>query len=213
MTTVPPVIAPLSTEARGRHERLGAAIGDSAGGRPKAGGRDQSKALMLGGAVGVPAGLVLILLGWSGVAHTTDVFEQMPYFVSGGVLGLALVFAGGFAYFGYWLTQLVYAVRKDAADNREVLGQISELLATNAAATSVALARLATTGPAANNGRRPLRAAEKRPMGTLPAAFLVTAQGTVYHRSDCAVVAGIGSVRSATGQEPDLSACQICQPA
>jgi ABC-type branched-subunit amino acid transport system substrate-binding protein len=60
--------------------------------------------------------------------------KQMPYMVSGGLLGLALVVAGGFCYFGYWQTQVVRAVRRDAADVRtmkESLQHIETLLEAN----------------------------------------------------------------------------------
>jgi len=84
---------------------------------------------------------VLILLGWSGVSHTTDTFEQTPYVVSGGLLGLALVVAGGFCYFGYWQTQVVRAARRDAADIRSIrdsLQHIESLLAATSAQTNEA---------------------------------------------------------------------------
>jgi hypothetical protein len=75
------------------------------------------------------------------VSHTTDTFEQTPYVVSGGLLGLALVVAGGFCYFGYWQTQVVRAVRRDAADIRSIrdsLQHIEELLAANPALNGAA---------------------------------------------------------------------------
>lgn len=42
--------------------------------------------LMLGG--------VLIVTGWIGVSQNNQVWQQMPYFVSGGVGGLALILIG-----------------------------------------------------------------------------------------------------------------------
>jgi len=41
------------------------------------------------------AGLAALALGWLGVSATTYVTEQLPYLVSGGLLGLFLVLAGG----------------------------------------------------------------------------------------------------------------------
>jgi hypothetical protein len=41
------------------------------------------------------AGLVALLLGWLGVSATSYVTEQLPYLVSGGLLGLFLVLAAG----------------------------------------------------------------------------------------------------------------------
>ena len=126
----------VEDEATQRHNRLAASVRDL---RTRAGGADGARLLRTLGAVLVPLGIVLILLGWSGVSHTTDTFEQTPYVVSGGLLGLALVVAGGFCYFAYWQTQMVRAVRRDAADMqamRESLQHIEALLAANPTLTS-----------------------------------------------------------------------------
>lgn len=46
------------------------------------------------GAVLVLAGVVLLAVGWWGVSGTGQSFEQLPYFLSGGLGGGALVAAG-----------------------------------------------------------------------------------------------------------------------
>ena len=74
------------------------------------------------------SGLVVILLGWWGASHTPNLYEQVPYSISGGMFGLGLVFAGGFAYFAYWMTQLVRATQRDTAETRAVLERIESLL-------------------------------------------------------------------------------------
>ena len=48
----------------------------------------------LGAAVFLLLGGVLIAIGWIGVSQNNEVWQQMPYFVSGGVGGLALVLIG-----------------------------------------------------------------------------------------------------------------------
>ncbi|HEX7304127.1 hypothetical protein [Lentzea sp.] len=58
------------------------------------------------------AGIAAILFAWWGVAHTGYTFEQIPYVVSGGMLGLGLIGIGGFLYFGSWLTKLVEEQRQ-----------------------------------------------------------------------------------------------------
>jgi hypothetical protein len=75
------------------------------------------RALLIAGCVLVPLGVALVLLGWLGTSRTPLVFEQIPYLVSGGLLGLALVVAGGFAYFGYWQSVRV----REARDQHEQL--------------------------------------------------------------------------------------------
>jgi hypothetical protein len=52
-------------------------------------------------------GILAIVGAWYGVSHTAREWRQTPYVVSGGLLGLGLIFLGGFTYFAYWLTKLV----------------------------------------------------------------------------------------------------------
>jgi hypothetical protein len=59
--------------------------------------------LIVGGLM-MPLGIIFIILGWAGAARTPLPFEQNDYLISGGILGLGLIFAGGFLYFGYWQT-------------------------------------------------------------------------------------------------------------
>src|SRR5437660_736369 len=44
--------------------------------------------LVVAGGILMPLGLVFTLLGWYGAAHTTRLFEQVPYLISGGIIGL-----------------------------------------------------------------------------------------------------------------------------
>src|SRR5512134_3936835 len=68
--------------------------------------------LFWAGAILLPLGLVVIVLGWYGAANTPYQYDQLSYLVSGGLLGLGLTFAGGFLYFGAWLARI-------AADQRD----------------------------------------------------------------------------------------------
>ncbi|MBV8297350.1 MAG: hypothetical protein JO085_10970 [Acidimicrobiia bacterium] len=63
--------------------------------------------LFVAGGALVLAGLVLVIIGWVGTSRTVLVAGQIPYVVSGGLLGLGLIFLGGFLYFGHWLALLV----------------------------------------------------------------------------------------------------------
>src|SRR5438067_7174109 len=73
--------------------------------RTRAGAGGLDRWLLGVGGVLLAAGVGLILGGWYGVSHTVLVFEQNSYLMSGGVLGLALVFVGGFVYFSFWVTK------------------------------------------------------------------------------------------------------------
>jgi hypothetical protein len=69
----------------------------------------------LAGAVLPLLGLLSILVAWYGVSHTARTWRQTPYVVSGGLLGLGLIFLGGFSYFAFWLTKLVQESRQQTA--------------------------------------------------------------------------------------------------
>ena len=51
--------------------------------------------LLLPGAIGVVLGLNFMIFGWIGAARTAREIEQIPYLISGGLMGLAFVFLGG----------------------------------------------------------------------------------------------------------------------
>src|SRR5579864_5189198 len=74
------------------------------------------------------AGIALVIVGWVGTSRTVLVAGQIPYVVSGGLLGLGLIFLGGFLYFGYWLALLVRAGRERAAEDRNDLAQLRDSL-------------------------------------------------------------------------------------
>lgn len=80
--------------------------------------------LVLGGIL-APLGIAVVLLGWWGASKTSYDFEQIPYLISGGVLGLGLVFIGCFLYFAHWLTQLVKEHREQSA---AILGALHRLI-------------------------------------------------------------------------------------
>jgi hypothetical protein len=82
--------------------------------------------LVLGGII-APLGLVVVVLGWWGASNTPYDFEQVPYLISGGLLGLGLVFLGGFFYFAHWITQLVKEQREQSAAILTALQRLVEL--------------------------------------------------------------------------------------
>jgi hypothetical protein len=146
-------------------------------------------ALFTAGAVLMPVGILAILLGWYGVAHTKYQYNQMPYVVSGGLLGLGLVFLGGFLYFGAWLAKV-------ANDQRESARQLSD--------TILVLADLVSRqgGPAA-----------AEPAMADPGAVPVLAgAGSTVHRRDCPLIAHRDDLHVITGQEADLGVCRVCRP-
>src|SRR5205085_10103088 len=86
-----------------REQRLVAVLGRA---RRQAGRVSGEQWLFVAGGALVLAGIVLVVIGWVGTSRTVLVAGQIPYVVSGGLLGLGLIFLGGFLYFGYWLALL-----------------------------------------------------------------------------------------------------------
>jgi Na+/melibiose symporter-like transporter len=90
---------------------------------------DRSKALFVVGGAAVSLGLALVVLGYLGASHTIYVFEQIPYLISGGILGGCLVVAGGFCYFAFWLTRLYAEMASTRASNERIEQLLEQLVA------------------------------------------------------------------------------------
>jgi hypothetical protein len=142
-------------------------------------------------AVVLPLGLAMILLGWYGAAHSSYLFEQVPYLISGGLLGLGLVMAGGLLYFGSWIARSAAQQQKQGEEVAELLREIRDGL--RAGPATVPAARKA----ASRNGSSP---------------FVATAKGSMLHRPDCAVVAGREDLRPIAASGEGLASCSLCSP-
>jgi hypothetical protein len=89
-------------------------------------GRPEPRSLLLaGGAVAVGAGVAAIALGWYGAAHSTYLFQQIPYVISGGMLGLALVVAGAALVIGSWVVRLVHEARQATGALQQIARQLA----------------------------------------------------------------------------------------
>jgi len=55
-----------------------------------------TNARMLAAVILLVLGIVLVILGWYGTAYTNVFTEQIPYLISGGLLGAALIIVAGF---------------------------------------------------------------------------------------------------------------------
>jgi hypothetical protein len=178
--------APIATSASGRIDRLADQVRRLRT-RASSGGLDRW--LLITGGVLMPLGLVLIILGWAGAARTPLPFEQTDYLISGGLGGLALVIAGGFTYFAYWQTVRIRESRVQAAEVVTAINRLEALLSSGVGA--------GVAGTTAT--RRQQR-------------FVATASGSIFHRPDCAAVAGRDDLTDVDPAKTKLRPCRICSP-
>lgn len=143
----------------------------------------------LGGLLGILyclIGAVLIFLGWNGAASYDRVSAQIPYVVSGGIAGLALVVVGS----ALIITQ---SHRNDRASLQATLEDLREGLGRVAAAEEVvAVAH-----------------------GGAPGADVVLAGPNAYHRPSCRLIvgqAGVTPMNVASARQLGLEPCRICEP-
>jgi hypothetical protein len=110
-------VEPIAADDRVEHASLAERLSAL---RRRTGFAVTERTLLTVGSILMPLGAVLVLLAWYGAAHTTRVFEQIPYLISGGLLGIVCVIAGGFCYFGFFLARIL-------STNREMLDALLRL--------------------------------------------------------------------------------------
>jgi len=133
----------ITTEEQGRQRR---AISNRLAGLARAvegtrrGSRFDIRQLMLAsGATCMALGIVAIVLGWYGAAHSSYLFQEIPYLISGGLLGVALVAGGGFLFFASWFVRMIEDNHRYAARVEQTLSRVDHVLgaiATDAAAAA-----------------------------------------------------------------------------
>jgi hypothetical protein len=134
----------------------------------------------------VVAGVVALFLAWNGAAGVDHVEGQLPYLISGGLVGMGLIGAG--------LTVVnVQARRQDSTEVMSRLDEIAEALHHLASTTGVSAAALTA----------------------VPDAGMVVAGRTTYHLPSCRVVAEKDDLQPMTPTEAaarGLTRCRICKP-
>ena len=155
----------------------------------------QLRAAGFGGGLGllvIGIGLLAIGIGWNGMAggggqvNGISVLQaQLPWLVSGGILGLALVVFGA-------ALLIVHNARTDRARLEAKLDEVVAAIGRAPAATVPY-----PTGP------------------TATAAGVYLAGASTYHRPDCRLVQGRDDASPVTQPEIDeqsLRACRVCKP-
>jgi uncharacterized membrane protein len=139
------VIEPIAEAPRpdrsSRRKQFRAAVADLS---DRSSSNDLIRWMLVPGSVAVLLGFVVMTLGWVGASHTARQIEQIPYLISGGLIGLALVVLGG----------ILLAATFSAA----VLRKVQEEADTRAAAHTTDLADRIAALEQGTPTRRPRRA-------------------------------------------------------
>src|SRR4051812_17556122 len=141
----------------------------------------------------IALGALLLIAGYLGVSREVIVARQIPYLVSGGLVGLAAITLGS-------RLLLIEDLRRDAGRLDRLEKAVQEL-------HQVLLYRPHPPAPgtaqATANG------------AAVPTKLMVLPGGESFHRPDCPVVGDKASGRSVTletAQRKGLHACPLCQP-
>ncbi|MGP0030781.1 MAG: hypothetical protein ACLPVF_09780, partial [Acidimicrobiales bacterium] len=76
--------------------------------------RNLRKIMQQLGMLTIGFGFVCLVLGWYGAAHSPYFYQEIPYLISGGLLGVALVIGGGVLVHGAWSLRQVEEERRNA---------------------------------------------------------------------------------------------------
>ena len=146
-------------------------------------------ASMLGGKLGVAVigvGFVAIFLGWNGAASFNFLPQQLPYVISGGLAGLALVVVGA-------ALLVVDGARSDRAALQASIEELRLAIETSGASTAQAVATAA---------------------GSDDGDDLIVLGASSFHTPSCRMVQGrdmpLGSREAAVAD--GMTACRICTP-
>ncbi len=87
----------------------------------------------------VLAGLVVIGLGWWGASGTKYVYQEVPYVISGGIFGVALVLVGTALFARYSVARLLrFWLARLVADQQIQTDRVVDTIASLASVTSAA---------------------------------------------------------------------------
>jgi hypothetical protein len=166
----------------------------------------------LRGWVVAAAGGVLLLGCYLGVSQEVDVGRQLPYVVSGGFAGLALVGLG---------SALLVADRLDASRSGQtrLAAQVEDLHTLIVSSVSAAAAPVGPAAPAAPAAAvapaaLPGEAATAPPAPDDDGVVYAVPAGRTFHRASCELLAGKPAqpVDAAMVAARSLSPCSVCTP-
>ena len=162
MTTTPERLAVLTggPTSEERDQRLAGGADDLASGRGRRSLLGNDRILLAVAGALMSFGLCAVLLGWYGASRSTLVEEQVPYLISGGLLGVALATVGAITFFAHWLTVSIREARTREAMRHQ--DHIELMAALQALAVRLDHQEVNANGSARRAGsERPLRRAPR----------------------------------------------------
>jgi hypothetical protein len=150
----------------------------------------------------VAVGALMIIGGYFGVANEVLVAKQLPYLISGGLLGVAVVIVG-VLFIG------TEEIRRDSGRLDRLERMVDEL-------HGVLLVRTATAVPP--SAEAPTTQGRERGIQAVAseARLVALPDGERYHTESCPAVAGkpeAAAITARTIARRDLRPCPLCEPA
>jgi len=145
----------------------------------------------------VGLGLLLVLFGYLGISREALVAKQLPYLISGGILGLALVGFGA-----------MLVGTEDLKRTQERIDHLEDLVAD---LHNVLLSRSDAPSLSSNGDAAAQHGGSTSSSGTLVAL----PGGTSYHRDDCSMVQGKRDAKvlsASAARRQGLKPCRLCEP-
>jgi hypothetical protein len=146
----------------------------------------------------VGLGFVAVLVGYLGISREALVAKQLPYLISGGIGGIALVGFGA-----------MLVGTEDLKRSHERIDRLEALVADLHAAL---LNRPDAPVVGSANGET---ADQRDDAGSARAALLALPSGQSYHRADCSMIQGKPDARAVTpaaARRQGLKPCRMCEP-
>ncbi|MBV8980297.1 MAG: hypothetical protein JO086_05295 [Acidimicrobiia bacterium] len=145
----------------------------------------------------VGLGLLAVLIGYLGVSREAIVAKQLPYLISGGIGGLALVGFGA-----------MLIGTEDLKRTQERVDHLEDLVADlhHALLSRPDAPALSTNGSSAGEPTSTQRES---------VSLLALPGGSSYHRADCSMVQGKKEAKSVTAgaaRRQGLKPCRLCEP-
>lgn len=135
------------------------------------------------------AGIVFVLLGWYGAANTNILTEQIPYLISGGLLGVALIIVAGFFASSMSLER----------ENRELRRQMERAMEGMAAGGQPRLTVVSSS---------------RNPSPSSVGGVIIVPGGRSYHQAGCPIVEGKDGTELALEEAvaSGFAVCKLCGP-